>query len=77
MVLTASEARKQARESLRGKWSMVILAFLLYTIYSTLVSFLSMIPFIGMLFSIAGIIFLLPFAYGHDEIKKRRIYKLL
>ncbi len=64
MVLTASEARKQARESLRGKWSMVILAFLLYTIYSTLVSFLSMIPFIGMLFSIAGIIFLLPFAYG-------------
>ena len=28
MVLTASEARKQARESLRGKWSIVILTFL-------------------------------------------------
>lgn len=64
MVLTASEARKQARESLRGKWSMAILAFLLFTIYSTLVSFLGMIPFLGMIFSIAGFIFLVPFTYG-------------
>ena len=44
MVLTASEARKQARESLRGKWSIVILTFLLFAVYSTLVSFLGMVP---------------------------------
>lgn len=64
MVLTASEARKQARESLRGKWSIVILTFLLFTVYSTLVSFLGMIPFLGIIFSIAGFIFLVPFTYG-------------
>lgn len=64
MVLTASESRKQARESLRGKWSIVILTFLLFTVYSTLVSFLGMIPFLGIIFSIAGFIFLVPFAYG-------------
>ena len=64
MVLTASEARKQARESLRGKWSIVILTFLLFTVYSTLISFLGMIPFLGIVFSIAGFIFLIPFSYG-------------
>ncbi len=64
MVLTASEARKQARESLRGKWSIIILTFLLYMVYNTLVACLSMIPFLGTILFIAGIVFDVPFTYG-------------
>lgn len=64
MVLTASEARKQARESLRGKWSIIILTFLLYMVYNTLVACLSIIPFLGTILFIAGIVFDVPFTYG-------------
>lgn len=80
MVLTASESRKQARESLRGKWSIVILTFLLFTVYSTLVSFLGMIPFLGIIFQLLDLSFSsihIWTSYEHDEIKKRRNYKLL
>ncbi len=64
MVLTSSEARKQARESLRGKWSIAILTFLLFMVYNTLISFLAMIPFLGTILLIAGMAFEVPFTYG-------------
>lgn len=46
MVLTASETRKQARESLKGKWGVVVLITLIFLGYSFLVGLLSAIPFL-------------------------------
>lgn len=64
MVLTASETRKQARESLKGKWGVVVLITLIFVTYSVLVGLLSSIPFLGFLISIAAIVIDIPILYG-------------
>ncbi len=64
MVLTASETRKQARESLKGKWGVVVLITLIFVAYSVLVGLLSSIPFLGFLISIAAIVIDIPIIYG-------------
>lgn len=64
MVLTASETRKQARESLKGKWGVVVLITLIFLGYSFLVGLLSAIPFLGFLVSIAAIVIDIPIIYG-------------
>lgn len=64
MVLTASEARKQARESLKGKWGIVVLITLIFMAYSFLAGLLSAIPFIGFLVAIAEIVIDVPILYG-------------
>lgn len=64
MVLTASETRKQARESLKGKWGVVVLITLIFVAYSFLVGLLSSIPFLGFLISIAAIVIDIPILYG-------------
>lgn len=64
MVLTASETRRQARESLKGKWGVVVLITLLFMAYSFLVGLLSSIPFLGFLVSIAAIVIDIPILYG-------------
>lgn len=64
MVLTASETRKQARESLKGKWGVVVLIALIFVAYSVLVGLLSSIPFLGFLISIAAIVIDIPIIYG-------------
>lgn len=64
MVLTASETRKQARESLKGKWGTVVLITLIYLAYSFIVGLLSAIPFLGFLVSIAAIVIDIPIIYG-------------
>lgn len=64
MVLTASETRKQARESLKGKWGVVVLITLIFLAYSFIVGLLSSIPFLGFLISIAAIVIDIPILYG-------------
>lgn len=64
MVLTASETRKQARESLKGKWGVVVLITLIFLAYSVLVGLLSSIPFLGFLIYIAAIVIDIPILYG-------------
>ncbi len=64
MTLTASEARKQARESLKGKWGVVALINLIFLAISIAVSLLSSIPVLGFLIAIAGFIIDVPLAYG-------------
>ena len=77
MVLTASESRKQARESLRGKWSIVILTFLLFTVsfFSRYDSIFRNNFFNCWIYLFSSI--RIWTSYEHDEIKKRRNYKLL
>ena len=76
MVLTASETRKQARESLKGKWGVVVLITLVYLVYNFLVGVLSTIPVLGFLVDIAALVIGIPIIYGfvidYDETKKRR-----
>lgn len=64
MVLTASETRKQARESLKGKWGVVVLITLIFLAYSFIVGLLSSIPFLGFLISIAAIVIDIPILYS-------------
>ena len=64
MVLTASETRKQARESLKGKWGTVVLITLIYLAYSFIVGLLSSIPFLGTIIFIASIVIDIPILYG-------------
>lgn len=64
MVLTASETRKQARESLKGKWGTVVLITLIFVAYAFIVGLLSSIPFLGFLISIAAIVIDIPILYG-------------
>lgn len=64
MVLTASETRKQARESLKGKWGVVVLITLIFLAYFVLVGLLSSIPFLGFLIYIAAIVIDIPILYG-------------
>lgn len=64
MVLTASETRKQARESLNGKWGTVVLITLVYLVYNLLVGILSAIPVLGFIVDIAAIVFSMPIVYG-------------
>lgn len=64
MVLTASETRRQARESLKGKWGTVVLITLIFVVYSVLVGLLSSIHFLGFLISIAAIVIDIPILYG-------------
>lgn len=64
MVLTASETRKQARKSLKGKWGVVVLITLIFLAYSVLVGLLSSIPFLGFLIYIAAIVIDIPILYG-------------
>lgn len=64
MVLTASETRKQARESLKGKWGTVAIISLIFIAYSFLMGFLSAIPFLGFLVSITSIVINFPIMYG-------------
>lgn len=64
MVLTASETRKQARESLKGKWGVVVLITLIFVAYAFIVGLLSSIPFLGFLISIAAIVIDIPILYG-------------
>lgn len=64
MVLTASETRKQSRESLKGKWGVVVLITLIFLAYSFIVGLLSSIPFLGFLISIAAIVIDIPILYG-------------
>lgn len=64
MVLTASETRKQARESLKGRWGTVVLITLIFLGYSFLVGLLSAIPFLGFIVAIASIVIDIPIFYG-------------
>lgn len=64
MVLTASETRKQARESLKGKWGVVVLITLIFLAYSVLVGLLSSIPFLGFLIYVAAVVINIPIIYG-------------
>lgn len=64
MVLTASETRKQARESLQGKWGTVVLITLIYLAYSFIVGLLSAIPFLGTIVFLASIVIDVPIIYG-------------
>ncbi len=64
MVLTASETRKQARESLKGKWGVVVLITLVYLVYNFLVCVLSTIPVLGFLVDIAALVIGIPIIYG-------------
>ena len=64
MVLTASETRKQARESLKGKWGTVVLITLIFVAYAFIVGLLSSIPFLGFLISSAAIVIDIPILYG-------------
>lgn len=64
MVLTASETRKQARESLNGKWGTVVLVTLIYLVYNFLVGLLSSIPVLGFIVSIAAFVIDIPIIYG-------------
>lgn len=64
MVLTASETRKQARESLKGKWGTVVLITLIYLAYSFIVGLLSAIPFLGTIVFLASIVIDVPIIYG-------------
>ena len=65
MVLTASETRKQARESLKGKWGVVVLITLVFLGYSFLSwMYLSAIPVLGFLVAIAALVIGIPIIYG-------------
>ena len=64
MVLTASETRKQARESLKGKWGTVVLITLIFVAYAFIVGLLFSLPFLGFFISIATIVIDIPILYG-------------
>lgn len=64
MVLTASETKKQARESLKGKWGTAAIMSLIFIAYAFLVGVLSTIPFLGFLIYIAAIVIDFPIMYG-------------
>ena len=64
VTLTASEARRKAREALKGNWGKAALILLIYVAIIFVIGIFTAIPLLGLLVSIGELVIMPPITYG-------------
>ena len=64
VTLTASEARRKAREALKGNWGKSALILLIYVAILFVIGLLTSIPLLGLLVAIGEFVIMPPITYG-------------